>query len=79
MSKDATKPLQTLLEKPLLANARALQDFLTNAGYKSQIFGRANQISSVDAASESDRGITERLSNAFDASLTAALRPMAFT
>jgi hypothetical protein len=41
-------------------------------GYQRKIFGRFNQKSSIDAASESDRGMTERISNAFDASLTTA-------
>ena len=36
------------------------------------IGGRQNQKSSIEAAGESDRPITERLANAFDASLTAA-------
>jgi len=36
------------------------------------VFGRINQKSSIEAASESDRGVTERLANAFDTSLTAA-------
>jgi hypothetical protein len=33
-----------------------------------------NQKSLIDAAAESDRGVTERIANAFDASLTAARR-----
>jgi hypothetical protein len=37
-----------------------------------KVFGRLNQKSSIDAAAESDRGITERIANAFDASVTAA-------
>jgi hypothetical protein len=36
-----------------------------------RVFGRINQKASIEAASESDRGIAERLANAFDASLTA--------
>lgn len=39
-----------------------------------KVFGRLNQKSSIDAAAESDRGITERIANAFDASVTAAGR-----
>jgi hypothetical protein len=45
---------------------------LRTANYGRRVFGRVNQKSSIEAASESDRGVTERLANAFDASLTAA-------
>jgi hypothetical protein len=64
--------LRRLISEPLLAHARELEIHLTNKGFERKVFGRLNQKSSIDAASESDRGITERLSNAFDASLTAA-------
>jgi hypothetical protein len=57
-----------------LAKARELEDSLKKAGFRSEVFGRVNQRSSVEANSESDRGVVERLVNAFDASLTAARR-----
>lgn len=66
--------LRDVLKGPCLATARALDEHLRRCGYRRQVFGRINQKSSIDAASESDRGITERLSNAFDASLTTARR-----
>lgn len=64
--------LRKAIETPTLANARGLEIHLTQMNFNRVVFGRFNQKSSIDAASESDRGITERLSNAFDASLTAA-------
>lgn len=66
--------LRDVLKTPCLATARALDEHLRGRAFRRQVFGRINQKSSIDAASESDRGITERLSNAFDASLTAARR-----
>ena len=67
-----TDALTNLILFPKLEKARALEDAMRAAGIDRQIFGRVNQKSSIEAASESDRGITERLANAFDASLTAA-------
>src|SRR5215510_15001723 len=64
--------LRKTITEPCLANSRELEAHLMSKGFQRQIFGRFNQKSSIDAASESDRGMTERLSNAFDASLTAA-------
>ena len=64
--------LKELLSSPGLAKARELEDSLKKAGFEPQIFGRVNQRSSVEANSESDRGVVERLVNSFDASLTAA-------
>jgi hypothetical protein len=66
--------LRKTIAEPCLANSRELESHLIAQGFQRKIFGRFNQKSSIDAASESDRGITERLSNAFDASLTAARR-----
>jgi len=66
--------LRDVLKNPSLATARTLDEHLRGLSFRRQVFGRINQKSSIDAASESDRGITERLSNAFDASLTAARR-----
>lgn len=66
--------LNTALRTPTLANARALEIALRQSGCQSTLFGRMNQKSSIDAAAESDRGVTERIANAFDASLTAAKR-----
>jgi hypothetical protein len=67
-----TDALADLILFPRLEKARALEDALRAAGTERRVFGRVNQKSSIEAASESDRGITERLANAFDASLTAA-------
>lgn len=64
--------LKNLLASPSLKHARALEAHLMQAGYERKVFARINQKSSIEAASESDRGIAERLANAFDASLTAA-------
>jgi len=72
MSSDVREALKRLLEDPCMANARALETSLRQTGHRAVVFGRLNQKSSIDAVSESDRGITERLVNAFDASLTAA-------
>lgn len=66
--------LRQTVDQPTLANARALESTLRRAGVSAKVFGRLNQKSSIDAASESDRGMTERIANAFDASLTAARR-----
>ena len=72
LSSETIACLKKAITNPCLANSRELEDQLISEGYQRRIFGRFNQKSSIDAASESDRGITERLSNAFDASLTAA-------
>ncbi len=66
--------LQRAIETPTLANARQLETALRESGCPSKLFGRMNQKSSIDAAAESDRGVTERIANAFDASLTTARR-----
>src|SRR5206468_4824380 len=63
--------LKALINKPRLESARALEAVLSCA-FRKRVFGRINQKASIEAASESDRGVTERLANAFDASLTAA-------
>jgi hypothetical protein len=63
--------LRKTVESPSLASARALEEALRHAGAVPNVFGRMNQKSSVEAASDSDRGATERLANAFDASLKA--------
>src|SRR5438876_8740281 len=63
--------LRAAITQPLLENSRALENSLA-AAFERRVFGRINQKSSIEAASESDRGVTERLANAFDASLTAA-------
>lgn len=68
--------LNSLLSSPGLAKARELEDSLKKTGFKSLVFGRVNQRSSVEANSESDRGVVERLVNSFDASLTAARRAL---
>ncbi len=74
-----TEALKFVIETPSLANARALEDALRQSRCKSRLFGRMNQKSSIDAAAESDRGVTERIANAFDASLTAARRLVGIT
>ncbi len=66
--------LRQVVENPSLVNARILEDALRESGCPSRLFGRLNQKSSIDAAAESDRGVTERIANAFDASLTTARR-----
>lgn len=73
LEKDAVlTALRQTIEQPTLASARALESVLRRVGMPSKVFGRLNQKSSIDAAAESDRGITERIANAFDASVTAA-------
>jgi hypothetical protein len=74
LSPETVAMLRKTIGQPCLANSRELEAHLTAKGFQRKIFGRFNQKSSIDAASESDRGVTERLSNAFDASLTAARR-----
>jgi len=64
--------LRQAVTAPSLAKARDLELALRTAGLCSHHLGRLNQKSSIDAAAESDRGIVERIANAFDASLTAA-------
>jgi uncharacterized membrane protein YccC len=66
--------LRQTIEEPTLGHARALESVLRRAGTSAKVFGRLNQKSSIYAAAESDRGITERIANAFDASVTAARR-----
>ena len=74
LSPETIALLHKTITEPCLANSRELETHLISKGYQRKIFGRINQKSSIDAASESDRGIIERLSNAFDASLTTARR-----
>lgn len=63
----------SLIDQPSLRLARQLEQELFRFGYRKMVFGgRINQKASIEAASEGDRGIVERLANAFDASLTAA-------
>lgn len=63
--------LRAVIGQPNLQNSRALETALAR-DFGKRVFGRINQKASIEAASESDRGITERLANAFDTSLTAA-------
>lgn len=70
--KEVREALSSLLASPNLDKARELESALRRVETSEQILGRANQKSSIEAASESDRGFIERLANAFDASLTAA-------
>jgi hypothetical protein len=63
--------LRAVIEHPSLELARSLEEVLASV-FAKRVFGRVNQKASIEAASESDRGITERLANAFDTSLTAA-------
>ena len=63
--------LRSVIANPLLKNSRELEGVLTPR-FDRRVFGRINQKASIEAASESDRGVAERLANAFDASLTAA-------
>ncbi len=71
LTDEIKQALRALLTDPVLGRARHLEEVLT-PGFQKRVFGRVNQKSSIEAASESDRGITERLANAFDTSLTAA-------
>lgn len=71
LSDEVKQALRAVLAEPVLERARRLEELLTPA-FAKRVFGRVNQKSSIEAASESDRGITERLANAFDTSLTAA-------
>ncbi len=64
--------LGAALAQPTLSASRALEEVLRREGFENRVFGRVNQKASLEANSESDRGIAERLANAFDASLTAA-------
>lgn len=64
--------LSQLMAAPSLSLARQLEQQLAGLGYRKMVFGRINQKASIEAASEGDRGVVERLANAFDASLTAA-------
>ncbi|HLQ25733.1 MAG TPA: hypothetical protein VK138_07565 [Acidiferrobacterales bacterium] len=73
LNEDVKVALKAAIRQPCLANVRCLEAALDKQGFGKRIFGRLNQKSSIEAASESDRGITERLANAFDASLKAAL------
>jgi hypothetical protein len=56
--------LHALVAQPSLQNARVLEGALV-AAFQKRVFGRINQKASIEAASESDRGVTERLANAF--------------
>jgi len=70
LNEEIKNALHTLLTCPSLEYARALEAILA-ATFGKRVFGRINQKASIEAASESDRGIAERLANALDASLTA--------
>lgn len=72
LSNAVKEALRAVINEPCLNRARALEDVLRQENFERQVFGRINQKSSIEAASESDRGIVERLANAFDSSLTAA-------
>jgi rod shape-determining protein MreB len=72
LSNEVKEALRSVFGEPSLNQARALEKILREQNFERQIFGRLNQKSSIEAASESDRGIVERLANAFDSSLTAA-------
>src|SRR6266542_3059575 len=70
LSENIKDALRSAIGNPSLEGARRLENALT-ATFGKRVFGRINQKASIEAASESDRGVTERLANAFDASLTA--------
>jgi hypothetical protein len=70
LSENIKGALRSAIGNPSLESARHLETALTATSSK-RVFGRINQKSSIEAASESDRGVTERLANAFDTSLTA--------
>src|SRR6184192_1340631 len=71
LNEQVRNALHAVIAQPLLEHARTLEAALTPI-FGKRVFGRINQKSLIEAASESDRGVTERLANAFDASLTAA-------
>jgi len=73
ITKRVEEELRQAITKPCLDSARALEKALLDARCGKRVLGRVNQKSSIEAVSESDRGIVERLANAFDASLSAAL------
>jgi len=52
--------LKARLAEPTVENARALEKTLSDLGFEKKVFGRLNQKSSIEAVSESDRGIAER-------------------
>lgn len=80
MQLDIQEILHKIIENPSLKYARELERGLVNHNYNKIVFGgRVNQKSSIEAASESDRGVTERIANAFDASLTAARKLAGFS
>src|SRR5438445_13567464 len=64
--------LNDAIKAPSLYTARELERVLNAGGYSPRLFGRHNQRASIEANAESDRGVAERLANAFDACLTAA-------
>src|ERR1700730_17960549 len=70
LNEQTKSALHDVIAHPLLEHARALEAALVPP-FAKRVFGRINQKSSIEAASESDRGVTERLANAFDTSLTA--------
>jgi len=72
ISSELLARLNAAIKEPSLEGARALESALENAGFQAHVFGRYNQRASIEANAESDRGVAERLANAFDASLTAA-------
>jgi hypothetical protein len=72
VSGETLKLLNALVTAPSLDASRALERHLRKSAFHPQVFGRHNQRASIEANAESDRGIAERLANAFDASLTAA-------
>lgn len=69
---DIQSILNQLMVQPSLTGARKLEQQLAEHGYHKMVFGRINQKSSIEAASEGDRGVVERITNAFDASVMAA-------
>ena len=70
LNEQVRNALHAVIAQPLLEHARTLEAALTPI-FGKRVFGRINQKSLIEAASESDRGVTERLANAFDTSLTA--------
>ncbi len=63
LNAEVKKALRAVIIQPTLENARTLEAALTPS-FGKRVFGRINQKASIEAASESDRGITERLANA---------------
>lgn len=69
---DVETALRDALQSPCLKTARSLLLRLRSTALRPTLLGRQNQKASIEANSGSDRGVAERLANAFDATLKEA-------